>query len=79
MKASAEKFVCVLHEDNARRGAWVAFLTWRLGFRGQYVVRGRTENELRERLRKLDPTVRFHQWRRAHPGGERRNENAATR
>jgi hypothetical protein len=77
MKASAGKFVCILHEDRMRRGAWVAFLTWRLGHRGAYVVRARSESELRGKLRKLDPTVRFHQWRRLNPGGERKNEDAS--
>ena len=60
MKASAEKFVCILHEDHLRQGAWVAFLTWRLGHRGAYVVRARSESELREKLARLDPTIRFH-------------------
>jgi hypothetical protein len=70
VRASGEKFVCVLHEDHLRHDAWVAFLTWRLGFRGQYVVRGRTENELLGKLRRLDPTVRFHRWQQSHPEGE---------
>jgi hypothetical protein len=60
MKASGKKFVCIFHEDRLRRDAWVGFLTWRLGFRGQYIVRGRTESELREKLARLDPITRFH-------------------
>jgi hypothetical protein len=70
VRASGEKFVCVLHEDHLRNDAWVAFLTWRLGFRGQYVVRGRTENELLGKLRRLDPTIRFHARQQLNPGGK---------
>jgi hypothetical protein len=78
MSASGKKFICILHEDKLRFGAWVAFLTWKLGHRGQYVVRAQSESELREKLRKLDPTVRFHHWRQTRPGGERVNENVTT-
>jgi hypothetical protein len=79
MKASAEKFIAFIHPDQRRPNEHVAVLTWRLGHRGPGLVRGASESEVREKLRRLDASVRFHQWRQAHSGGERVNENATTR
>lgn len=77
MKASAEKFVCFIHRDQRRPDEWVGVITWRLGHRGPFLVRGASEIEVREKLRRLDASVRFHQWRRLNPGGERKNEDAS--
>ena len=75
MKASAKKFVAFVHPDQRRPDEWVGVITWRLGFRGPFIVRGANEAEVREKLTRLDPTIRFHQWRQ-HLGGRKENENA---
>jgi hypothetical protein len=77
MKASGKKFVCFIHQDDRRPDEWVGVVTWRLGYRGPFLVRGNNEVEVREKLRRLDPSIRFHQWRRLNPGGERKNEDAS--
>ena len=58
MKASGEKFVGTVREDSCGT-AWIVFLTWRLGFRGQDIVRGGTRDEVCEKLRRLDSSVQF--------------------
>jgi hypothetical protein len=78
MKASGKKFVCFIHRDDRRPDEWVGVITWRLGFRGPFLVHGRSEAEVREKLARLDPTVRFHQSRQAHHGG-RMNADAEKR
>jgi hypothetical protein len=77
MKASAEKFICFIHRDQRRPDEWVGIITWRIPFRGPFLVRGASEAEVREKLRRLDPTTRFHEWRQLHPGGKV-NEDATT-
>jgi hypothetical protein len=74
VRATGEKFIGVLRPD-AHRAGWLTFLTWRLGFRGPYIIRSHTEEELCAKLRRLDPTVRFHKRQQLNPG-ERVNENA---
>jgi hypothetical protein len=78
MRADAEKFIGVLRPD-ARHAGWLAFLTWRLGFRGPYIIRAHTVDELCAKLRRLDPTVRFQQRQQQNLGGRKENENAPVR
>ncbi len=77
MKANGKKFVCFIHRDQRRPDEWVGVITWRLGHRGPFLVRGASESEVREKLARLDPTIRFHQWPQLNPGGERKNEDAS--
>lgn len=57
MQLNGKKLVGMYsREDNL----WVAKLTWRLGFKGPYLVRGGDERELREKVQRLDPTVKFY-------------------
>jgi hypothetical protein len=66
MRACGERFIAIFHKDKEGRDYWIAFLTLRLGFRGQYILRGNTEGELRDRLRRLDPTVEFYAKGKVH-------------
>jgi hypothetical protein len=59
MRVESDRFVGVFHRDRTGSDYWIAFLTWRLGFRGPYIVRGRDEADARARLCKLDETARF--------------------
>jgi hypothetical protein len=81
MKASAKKFIAFVHRDQRRPGEWVGVLTWRIGFRGPFLVHGGSETEIREKLARLDPTIRFHDHsRRKNRGGDdekRKVEKAA--
>jgi hypothetical protein len=52
MRVESDRFVGVFHRDRTGQAYWIAFLTWRLGFRGPYIVRGHDEIELRSRLQK---------------------------
>jgi hypothetical protein len=58
MRAWGDKFICIFNPD--KYGGWISFITWKLGHRGPYIIRAQSENELREKLSRLDPTIRFH-------------------
>jgi hypothetical protein len=81
MKASAKKFIAFVHRDQRRPDEWVAVLTWRIPFRGPFLVRGASEAEVRDKLARLDPTIRFHDYfARQNRGGndeKRKVEKAA--
>jgi hypothetical protein len=59
MRVESDRFVGVFHRDRTGSDYWIAFLTWKLPFRGVYVVRAPNEAELRARLKKLDATASF--------------------
>jgi hypothetical protein len=65
MRVSGKKFIGIFRQDEHANG-WIGFLTWRLGFRGPYLVRGRTQEDIRHKLKSLDPTVQFYARGRAH-------------
>jgi hypothetical protein len=65
MRASGEKFIGIFHPSECGAG-WVAFLTWRLGFRGPYLVRGTSKDGLQQKLKNLDPTVAFFSRGKSH-------------
>jgi hypothetical protein len=58
MRVEGEKFTGILRQDNQRSG-WICFLTYKLGYRGDYLIKADNEEALRIRLRKLDSSVRF--------------------
>jgi hypothetical protein len=62
MKASGRKFIAFVHQDQRRADEWVGIITWKLGHRGPFIVRGTSETEVREKLGRLDATVRFHDY-----------------
>jgi len=57
MHVSGDKFVGIFRQEG---GGWVAHLTYRLGNKGPYIVRGRDEADVREKLKRLDPTAQFY-------------------
>jgi hypothetical protein len=66
MRVSGEKFIGIFRRNDCGTSDWIAFLTWRLGFRGPYLVRGRTQEDMRGKLKSLDSTVQFYARGRAH-------------
>ncbi len=56
-RAAGDRFSCTIRCEDGR---WLALCTWRLGYRGPYVVRGINELDLRRKLHNLDPTLRFY-------------------
>jgi hypothetical protein len=49
MRVIGGKFIGIFRQDE-RNTTWIGFLTWRLGFRGPYIVRGRNETDIRNRV-----------------------------